>query len=313
MFKYFEQNRAEHLMIPLEALQALDSIDRKGSFAAAAEELYRVPSAITYTIKKLEEQLNIKLFDRNKQRAILTPTGKLMLERGRDILRQVQLLEEQAKQAESGWETHLRIAVDTILPLEPLWPIVKQLQNEHPLHIQLLEESLSGSWEALVSKRADLILGVTGDEPAGGHWYKQAIGQIQMDVYCGSGHEAANLPSPITRQQLQSFTQIVVSDSARNLPHRNVGMLGIKQVLTVSTMDHKYKALINNMGISHLPKHLAEESVKQGLLKRLIIDSDPFPQTLFMAWPKEGTGKANKWLRKQITEQNIFSDSPSGG
>jgi DNA-binding transcriptional LysR family regulator len=90
-------------MIPLEALQALDAIDRKGSFAAAAEELFRVPSAITYTIKKLEEQLNIKLFDRNKQRAKLTPTGKLMLEKGREILRQVQQLEARhSKQKRAG-------------------------------------------------------------------------------------------------------------------------------------------------------------------------------------------------------------------
>ncbi|MGH1486753.1 MAG: LysR substrate-binding domain-containing protein [Cellvibrionaceae bacterium] len=295
-------------MISLEALQALDSIDRKGSFAAAAEELYRVPSAITYTIKKLEEQLNIKLFDRNKQRAVLTPTGKMMLERGRDILQQVQRLEEQAQQAESGWETNLRVVIDTILPTTPLWPLFKELQNKHPLNIQLLEESLSGSWEALVNKRADLIIGVTGDEPAGGYWYKEAIGQTQMSVYCGSDHAAATLDAPIDRQQLQDYTHIVVSDSARNLPRRNVGLLGIKQVLAVPNMDQKLRALINNMGISHLPDHLALPALKAGQLKRLIIDSNPFPQTLFMVWPKDGLGRAGQWLCETVKRQKIFSE-----
>ena len=42
-------------MISIDALQALDAIDRKGSFAAAATTLHKVPSALTYTIKKLEE------------------------------------------------------------------------------------------------------------------------------------------------------------------------------------------------------------------------------------------------------------------
>ena len=115
MFKYSEHLLLDTNMIPLEALQALDAIDRKGSFAAAAEELFRVPSAITYTIKKVEEQLNIKLFDRNKQRAKLTPTGKLVLEKGREILRQVQQLEAQAQQTETGWESHRKRSINPIL------------------------------------------------------------------------------------------------------------------------------------------------------------------------------------------------------
>jgi DNA-binding transcriptional LysR family regulator len=294
-------------MIPLDALQALDSIDRKGTFAAAAEELHRVPSALTYTIKKLEEQLNIKLFDRNKQRAKLTPTGKLLLERGRDILQQVRQLEEQAKRVETGWETELRIVVDTILPVEPLWPTLKTLLAEQPwLNIQLIEEALSGSWEALVSQRADLIIGVTGDEPAGGHWQKQALGQMKMNIYCGSQHPAASLPSPINTQRLKDFTHIVVGDSARNLPHRNVGLLGLNQVLSVPNMEQKYQALIHGLGISHLPENLAKPAVDKGLLKVLVVDATPFPQTLFMSWHKNHTGQASQWLRETIIDRKIF-------
>lgn len=48
--------------ITLDALEVLDAIDRKGSFSAAANELYRVPSAISYTIQKLEQELNVVLF-----------------------------------------------------------------------------------------------------------------------------------------------------------------------------------------------------------------------------------------------------------
>ncbi len=297
-------------MLSLEALQALDSIDRKGSFSAAAAELYRVPSAITYTIKKLEEQLNIKLFDRSQQRAQLTPTGRLLLERGRNILQQVQQLEEQAKRADSGWETTLRIVVDTILPMAPLWPLLLELQQQYNwLNLQVKEEALSGCWEALANNRTDLIIGVTGDEPAGGHWQKKALGQLQMGIYCGVGHPAAELPEPISHQQMEKFTHIVVSDSARDLPQRNVGLLGLKQVLSVTNMRQKHDALLNNMGISHLPDHLAIPSVEEGDLKRLKVNFSPFPQTLFMAWSKEETGMANQWLRKQIIEKGIFQEA----
>ena len=48
------------MKLTLDSLMVLDAIDRRGSFAAAAEELYRVPSAITYSVQKLEQDLNVQ-------------------------------------------------------------------------------------------------------------------------------------------------------------------------------------------------------------------------------------------------------------
>jgi DNA-binding transcriptional LysR family regulator len=295
-------------MIPLEALQALDSIDRKGSFAAAAEELHRVPSAITYTIKKLEEQLNIKLFDRDKQRARLTPTGKLVLEKGREILFRVQQLEDQAQQAENGWEKQLRIVIDTILPCEPFWPLIKELQDTHPwLDIKVMDEALSGSWEALTSDRADLIIGVSGDEPAGGHWQRTCLGNLSMHLYCSPAHPAHQLRTPIQHEALSDYTHIIISDSARYLPQRHIGLLGIQQTLIVSNLHQKLSALEHGMGISHLPLAIAKPLVQQGKLIPLDTGKPAIPNPFFMCWKKNNHGKANEWLRHQIVEQQVLA------
>ncbi len=77
---------ANHPILTLDALRAMDAIDRKGSFAAAAEHLYKVPSALSYTIAKLESDLDVQLFDRSKQKAQLTPAGQLLLQQGRELL-----------------------------------------------------------------------------------------------------------------------------------------------------------------------------------------------------------------------------------
>ena len=69
--------------VTLEALEVLDAIDRKGSFAAAANALYRVPSAITYSVRKLEQDLGVVLFKREGRRSLLTPAGRVLLEQGR--------------------------------------------------------------------------------------------------------------------------------------------------------------------------------------------------------------------------------------
>ena len=53
---------AKERALTLEALRVMDAIDRRGSFAAAADELGRVPSALSYTMQKLEEELDVVLF-----------------------------------------------------------------------------------------------------------------------------------------------------------------------------------------------------------------------------------------------------------
>ncbi|HET9053973.1 MAG TPA: LysR family transcriptional regulator, partial [Cyclobacteriaceae bacterium] len=150
--------------ITLEALRVLDAIDKKGSFGAAAEALFKVPSALSYTIQKLESDLGISLFDRTKQRAQLTSAGRLLLQRGRQLLEAAAAIEEAVKQLESGWEVQLRIAIDTVLPLAPLLELINafNLLDKH-VEIDISEEVLGGTWDALLHDRCDIALGASGE------------------------------------------------------------------------------------------------------------------------------------------------------
>ena len=61
--------------INIEVLEILDAIDRRGSFAKAAEELNKATSALSYAITKLEDQLSLSVFQRQGRRSVLTPAG----------------------------------------------------------------------------------------------------------------------------------------------------------------------------------------------------------------------------------------------
>jgi DNA-binding transcriptional LysR family regulator len=71
--------------ITIEALLVLDAIEHRGSYAAAAEQLGKVPSALSYIVQKLEEQLNVTVFQLQGMRAVLTPAGKHLLTEGRKM------------------------------------------------------------------------------------------------------------------------------------------------------------------------------------------------------------------------------------
>ncbi len=64
------------LKLTLEAIQIVSTIAREGSFSAAAEILHKVPSTISYSVARLEEQLGVTLFRRNGPKVTLTPAGK---------------------------------------------------------------------------------------------------------------------------------------------------------------------------------------------------------------------------------------------
>ncbi|MGF1736960.1 LysR substrate-binding domain-containing protein [Photobacterium satsumensis] len=291
-----------HNAITIEALRALDAIDKKGSFAAAAVSLYKVPSALTYTIKKLEDEMQIALFDRSKQRAQLTPAGKLVLEHGREILLATNRLVDSVHQLDSGWEREIRIARDTIIPEEPILDLVGQFNRlEHNVDVLLGVEALGGGWDALHSRRADIVIGATGELPKGA-FHTCKIGEISFVFAVSPDHPLADYEPVIDADCLRQYPAVVVSDTSQLLPARDTGMFISKQVLRVNTMQSKLKAQKKGLGVGFLPRHIAQESLDRGTLieKQCAI---PRPnQDILIAWHKGQEGKAFDWFVGQLTK-----------
>ena len=118
---------AKERALTLEALRVMDAIDRRGSFAAAADELGRVPSALSYTMQKLEEELDVVLFDRSGHRTKFTNVGRMLLERGRVLLEAADKLTTDAEALARGWETHLTIVTEALVPTPAFFPLIDKL------------------------------------------------------------------------------------------------------------------------------------------------------------------------------------------
>jgi molybdenum-dependent DNA-binding transcriptional regulator ModE len=110
------------MSLSLDALAVLDAIARRGSFAAAAAELGKVPSALTYTVRRLEDELDVLIFDRRGKRARLTAAGAELLEQGRVLIRAADDIVCRVKEVASGWEVELRIALDGVVAFRRMRP-----------------------------------------------------------------------------------------------------------------------------------------------------------------------------------------------
>lgn len=286
--------------LTLDALRVLDAIARKRSFAAAAEELFRVPSALSYTINKLEEELGVKLFDRSKQRASLTPAGLLVLEQGRHILRATEELTLLAKAAADGWELELRIAIDSVLNFTEVYGLVQAFQAEaQRTEIHLSEEVLGGTWDALDSGRCDLVIGAAGEPPTSG-FACHTLGQVEF-VFAVSGDHPLNvLPQPLKASDLRDITMIVVADSSRHLPARSSGLLDGGTRIVVSTIEQKIIAQRQGLGVGYLPLHRIRQDLAEGRLRILPLEEQRLHQPISVAWRNSSKGKALKWFVNRL-------------
>src|SRR5512141_1426429 len=98
-----------------DALALIETIASAGSFAAAARSLNVVPSAVTYRIRQIEDALDVLLFDRSSRQARLTEAGGELLREGGRLLEEIDAVANRVRRVATGWESQLRIAVDTVI------------------------------------------------------------------------------------------------------------------------------------------------------------------------------------------------------
>lgn len=292
-------------VLTLDALRALDAIDRKGSFAAAAEALFKVPSALSYTIARLESDLGVQLFDRSRQKAQLTAAGQLLLQQGRHLLLASRQLEDAVRQLDTGWERQLVIAVDSVVPLQPLFSLIEQFHQLGRLtQIVLTEQVMAGGWEALQSGRADIAVGLSG-EGVSGQFQLQPMTTMEFVFAVAPHHALAGQEHPVTQQDLQQQTAIVVSDSALDLPARDSGIYDSQRRVVVSSMQAKIAAQQAGLGVGFVPQHLVVEALRKGALVVKACEV-PRPGTpLYLGWRRQTQpGQALLWFIQHLSQLN---------
>ena len=291
------------LKLTLESLEILDAIARLGSFGRAAEELGRVPSAITYAVRKLEDDLDTLIFDRRGSRADWTPVGKVLLEHGRELLARADLLQSQIAQTAKGWELELRIALDGILPWRWLQPHVEAYFTDAcSAKLRINEETMAGTWEALLDGRADLVIGASSDPPNGMGISTQPLFALDFDYCVSPKHPLAKAKEPIPDDVLKLHRAIAVGDSARHLPLRTSGLLAEQDILVVPSMQAKAEAQVQALGAGYLANWFARPYLKD---KSLIVKAVAAPKpsgNVVIAWKSGNRGRALTWWRERLRD-----------
>jgi DNA-binding transcriptional LysR family regulator len=295
-------------LLSIEALLVLDAIETRGSYAAAAEQLNKVPSALSYIVQKMEEQLGVTIFIRQGRRAVLTPAGKHLMVEGRKVLNAINNLSEQTQTIANGWEPKIRIACDSIVDIKPVFSAIQRFLKEHEnIEIDLQEEVLNGTWEALIEDKVDLVIGAPAPIPSQKGIRAIKIEQLDNVLVAHNSHELTKLKSPVTAGRLSTYRSVVVHDSAKSEIPWSVNIIEGSRHFYVSSVSHKIEAIIAGIGIGYLPRYMAQKYIISGELREIEIIHKKIPQDLFIAWKITNKGKGLSKLKAILLEHKSFS------
>ncbi|MDP2244072.1 LysR family transcriptional regulator [Pseudomonas sp.] len=143
----------------LATLNAFIAIAELGSFSDAAERLHLTQPAVSKRIANLEQQLNVRLFDRLGREVSLTEAGRALLPRAYQILNVLDDTRRALNNLSGEVSGRLTLATSHHIGLHRLPPLLRAFTRTHPqvaLDIQFLDSEVA--YEEVLHGRAELAV-----------------------------------------------------------------------------------------------------------------------------------------------------------
>ena len=230
-----------------------------------------------------------------------------MLNEGRHLLKAAEDLEHRVRRVALGWETELTIGMDSLFSPSALVEDIAEFCKVADLtRLMFSQETLSGTWEALMDRRVDLLIGAAGEGPSGGGYNSYQIGTVKFVFAVSPKHPLASIEHPLGKSDLNQPLAISVSDSVRKMPPRTVGLLFGQNTLALPNMRSKYEFQLAGVGFGFLPEPLARQAIADGLLIEKQAEEPRQPEPFYVAWRTEDNGAGLKWWIEKMKDPKLL-------
>jgi DNA-binding transcriptional LysR family regulator len=278
-----------------ESLRVVRMVAKYQSITQAAEKLHKVPSAVSYTVKKLEETFGAKLFMRKGCYIQLTSAGEYFIHHSKAILDDLEALKRNVAIVDAGVENEVRVAVNNIVPQGALIDFVEAFEQTFPSsQLTLSQEVYNGCWDALYQGRADMVIGAPHAVPSADGVVSRPLGHMEWDFVVGAAHPLANAEHVLESSELRRYPAVCIRDTSVNLQGMQAWLLEGQKPIFVSDFSTAIALIARNVAIGCIPRHmyLAHRGIA---LVRKSIEERKHATRLFLAYRSGGMGKARRW------------------
>jgi LysR family transcriptional regulator for metE and metH len=242
-------------------LEVLRAVDAGGSLTAAAERLHLTQSALSHSIRKLEQQLGTPLWLREGRQLQLTQAGKYLLALANRLLPQFDHAELQIDQLARGQAGTLRIGMECHPCYQWLLKVVGPYLGHWPtVDVDVKQKFQFGGIGALFGHDIDLV--VTPDPLHRPGLVFEAVFDYEQVLVVHSDHRLAHndwisaqdlepeilITYPVAVERLDVYIHLLLPANIRPARHK-----------TIETTDIMLQMVAAGRGVAALPRWLVQE------------------------------------------------------
>jgi DNA-binding transcriptional LysR family regulator len=249
----------------IEQWFVLQTVIRAGGFTAAAAQLHRSQSSVSYTINKLQAQLGVSLVDICGKKVQLTPMGAALLEDMRPLMDEFASIENKAKALYAGAPAKVKLEVDSLYPKTLLFSALSLFQQQYP-YTQIELKELLRLTNPNKAPECDLAIGLQYNRPA----MKQQLLDVELIAVAHYNHPLLRTNKPtMTEADLGRYTQVYLDNN-----HEKTGeiMTLPRHRWVVNTIDAAVEAVRSQLCFGWLPKTMIQTQLRQQLFKPLPLE-----------------------------------------
>ena len=258
------------------------------SFRAAASQLGVTPSALSHSMRQLEDRLGVRLLNRTTRSVSVTDAGLRLLERLRPAVGQIAgALEDlnQERQRPLGRLRIYAIHLAAAAVIAPIWGRFLSMYPEVHLELALGEAPID-----IVAKGFDAGIGPRDRVPAD-MIAVRVMGLMKIAVVGAPAYFARRrpprTPDDLARHSCVQYRReadgdVLVWPFERNRKSRRISVDGR---VMVNDADLAVRAAIDGLGIAYTLESLAQPFLRSGQLVRVLEDWSPSFEGLFLYYP----------------------------
>ncbi len=232
----------------LSMYKIFNTVAKTGNISHAAKELYISQPAISKSITKLEENLNVKLFYRTSRGVRLTKEGMVLYESTKTAFHALHQGEENIRKINELGIGHLRIGVSTTLCKYILLPYLKNFVLSYP-HIKITIECQSTLKTLELLEQGKIDVGLIGKPSYEKNIDFYPIHTIE-DIFVATSSYLDNLILRESKDKLEQNSSLIFkSANIMLLDEKNMSRLYIEDYFTRNNIETNHILEVSNMDL----------------------------------------------------------------
>lgn len=246
-----------------------------GSLRAAARLLGVTQPAITRSIRELERELGVPLFERHQFGMQPTAMGQVMLKRARAVQEELRRATEEIGQLQGEMNGEVRVAMSAISTFALMPPAVKSFRRAHPKAILKITESFYAPIESqLLNGEIDFFVGPFSDPGRGSRVISEMLFKNERVVIGRKGHPLAHISSIRDLGDTEWVKQALPdreSEGDFERPFSQIGLPMPRIVMHTTSSTATLLAVANSDLLTSVPKQMLSAPVSSELFDVLPI------------------------------------------